>query len=350
MLRSSPSAAGSLVREQRGACRAGVETSGPSACGDAAVRRRRGRRAARRSRLREKGTALTTTGTAERAWLEEPGAHRLLVADTDDQRRTRAAAWVAHQLARGTKIYYKGRLPEGHQPHQHWLTGPTGAPGAHHALTTGQLEFLDFPTVLQRSHGTTEGLRQLLTDECERAIADGWPTIAMSQESPHHPMTDTTDTTGFTDQEHTFDTLATHWPLTTLCQLTTTEETPTATWETNALHYRHITDVHWSGHYHHHRWHLHGALDAHIAMRFSAALCGALAAARSSPRGPDLHIDLSAVDLVDFACAQVLVLNGVSASHRQRVVLHHATSFVRHTIIAAGRTRTLLFDDETSGW
>lgn len=288
----------------------------------------------------------TITGTEARAPLHTPGTHRLLVADTDGHRRVRAGSWVGRELARGAKVYYKGWLDEGARAEQHWIVGPSGAPGAPDAFASGQLEFLDFPSVIERCGGTTEGLFKLQTDEVERALDEGWPSVAMSQESPHRPMVDEDEAAELAAQERGYDLLADRWPLSTLCQLTIDEENAAANWETAAVHYREISDVHWSSSHHGGCWQLRGALDAHVARRFSAAVYGALDEARRSPSGPDLHIDLAAVEFMDFACAQILLLNARSAAREQKIVLHRAGDFLRHLIIAAGRPRSVLFSDE----
>lgn len=289
---------------------------------------------------------MTTTETGRPSRLHRPGTHGLLVADTDVDRRTRTAAWVGRELARGSKVYYKGWLDDGAPPDRHWIAGPRGAPGGGAALASGQLEFLDFPAVVQRCGGTTEGLFQLQDDECRRAVGDGWPSVAMSQESAHRPMADDDEAVEFAAQEQGYDVLATRWPLVTLCQLTVEEENRRAAWESAAVHFREITDVHWSSTFYDGCWQPRGELDAHVVARFGAALEGALRDALQAADGPDLHVDLAAVEFMDFACAQVLMLNARSASQRQRVMVHRAPPIVRHMIVAAGRPATLVFDDE----
>lgn len=261
----------------------------------------------------------------------------------------RAARWVAKELTRGAKVYYKGWLPRGAQPHDHWIAGPNGAAGAGAAVASGQLEFRDFPSVIELCGGTTHGLFQLQTAECKRAMDEGWPTVAMSQESAHRPMVDDDEAVEFTAQERGYDTLTERWPLSTLCQLTVAEENDAAARESAAVHYREITDVHWSSSFYDGRWQPRGVLDAHVAQRFGAALYGALHDARVSADDPDLHVDLAAVESMDFACAQILMLHARSVSREQRIVLHRATDFLRHLVIAAGRPRTMVFDDEVDG-
>lgn len=289
---------------------------------------------------------MTTTDSGSTALLRAPGTHALLVADTDADRRARAAAWVGRELERGSKVYYKGWVPDGAPPDRHWIVGDEGAPGGAAAFASGQLEFLDLPTVVQRCGGTAEGLFELQDDECRRAVDEGWPSVAMSQESPHRPMADDDELSALAAQEHGYDVLAGRWPLTTLCQLTVDEESGPAAWETAAAHFREIADEHWSSSYSDGRWQPHGELDAHVVLRFSAAVDGALRDALHSVDGPDLHVDLADVEFMDFACAQVLMLAARAAPRPQRVVVHRAATMQRRLIVAAGRPASLLFDDE----
>lgn len=272
----------------------------------------------------------------------EPGTHRLVVADTGRLVRMQAAQWVGHELARGSKVYYKG-WPANGGTTQPWIAGPDGAAGAREALRSGQLEFADFPTVIERCGGTTDGLFRLQSDECARAVDEGWPSVAMSQESAHRPMADQAEAAELARQEGGYDVLATRWPLRTLCQLAVDEENPGAAWETATVHFREIVDGHWSAGVIGGRWHLYGILDAPVAQRFSAALHGALRSARGTP---GLEIDLSAVESMDFACAQILMLHARSMSRELRLVLYGTRDHIRYLIIAAGRPRSLLFDDE----
>ena len=79
--------------------------------------------------------------------LDVPASrHTLNVADAVDQGRRGTASWVERELAHGSKVFYKGWLPDGRRPDQHWLTGPAGPRGARDALVSGQMEFLDIPT------------------------------------------------------------------------------------------------------------------------------------------------------------------------------------------------------------
>ncbi len=159
------------------------------------------------------------------------GAHGLLVADTDRERRVGAAAWVDRQLTGGAKVYYKGWLDDGEDPRDHWIAGHGGAPSARGALATGQLEIMGFPEVVSICGGTTEGLHQLLHREVEQAITQqGWARVALSQESARRPMADETEAAEFAAQEAAYDDLARAWPVTTLCQLTLADENVAAIW------------------------------------------------------------------------------------------------------------------------
>lgn len=264
------------------------------------------------------------------------GAHGLLVADTDRERRVGTAAWVDRQLSGGAKVYYKGWLDDGEDPGRHWLARAGGASRAGGALESGQLEIVAFPAVVRACGGTTEGLHALLTDEVERAVAgQGWSRVAMSQESARRPMADEAEAAEFAAQEAAYDELARRWPLTTLCQLTLADENPAAAWESAALHHHQLLDPQWSASSADDRWWVRGTLDAHVTERFGAALYGALREARVAPGGPDLHVDLSGVDFVDLAFVQTLFLTA-RAAPRQRVVVHDCSPFVRRVIEAVG--------------
>lgn len=291
---------------------------------------------------------MTTTEPGRSERLHKPGSHALLVADTDAHRRTRAAAWVGRELARGSKVYYKGWASDGAPADRHWIVGPGGAPGGGAALASGQLEFLDFPTVVERCGGTTEGLFELQDEECRRAVDAGWPSVAMSQESARRPMADDHEASEFAAQEYGYDLLASRWPLTTLCQLTIDEENVRAAWESAAVHFRELVDEHWSSSHYGGCWQPRGELDVHVAARFGAALGGALREAVHAADGPDLHVDLAAVEFIDVACVQVLLRGGAAVAGRQRVILHRAPPLLRHLVLAAGRPTGLLFGEEES--
>jgi anti-anti-sigma regulatory factor len=64
---------------------------------------------------------------------------------------------------------------------------------------------------------------------------------------------------------------------------------------------------------------------------------GALRSARTHEDGPDLHLDLSAVDFMDVSCAQILMLAARSAPPDQHMVLHGGPRFLRRLFDAVGR-------------
>jgi anti-anti-sigma regulatory factor len=265
--------------------------------------------------------------------------HTLNVADAVDQGRRGTASWVERELAHGSKVFYKGWVPDGRRPDQHWITGPAGPRGARDALASGQLEFLDFPTVVERSGATADGVIKLYRDEVERALDDHWPTVAMTQESPGLPMADNADLVSqYITWEAGFDALTEQWPVRLLCQLSVPDESETAIWETVAVHHHDVVDGFWSataddtG-----LWTPRGDLDAHVARRFGAAVHGALRAARRREDCVDLHVDLSAIDFMDVACAQILMLAARSAPSGQQMVLHGGPRFLRRLFDAVGR-------------
>lgn len=271
------------------------------------------------------------------------GAHGLLLADTDRERRVGAAAWVDRQLRTGAKVYYKGWLTDGDDdPQNHWLLGRGGAPTARDASESGQLEIVGFPEVVARCGGTTEGLHALLSGEVERAVRQGFARVAMSQESARRPMVDEAEAAEFAAQESAYDDLARRWPLTTLCQHNVAEENAAATWESAALHHHQLLDPQWSASLSRRRWYLRGTLDAHVTERFGAALYGALREAHAAGDGPDLHVDLSGVEFADLAFAQTLFLTAHSVAAEQRVVLHGASAFLHRLFETVGRPRSVL--------
>lgn len=272
-----------------------------------------------------------------------PARHTLLVTDGADQGRRGAASWVEQELSLGSKVYYKGWLPEGHRADQHWIAGPAGPRGARDALTTGQLEFLDFPTLVERSGATADGVLAVYRGEVERAIDDLWPTVAMTQESPELPMADDVDLVAeYARWEAGFDDLCERWPVRMLCQLCVAAESERSVWETVAVHHRDIVDGFWSATADDGHWQPRGDLDAHVARRFGAAVHGALRTARDGEHGPDLHLDLSGVDFMDVACAEILMLAARSAPADQHVVLHGGSRFLRRLFDAVGRPPTVI--------
>ncbi|MEJ2865823.1 STAS domain-containing protein [Actinomycetospora flava] len=267
-----------------------------------------------------------------------PSHHTLLVTDAVDQGRRGAASWVEQELSLGSKVFYKGWLPEGGRADQHWLTGPAGPRGARDALSTGQLEFLDFPTLVERSGATANGVLAVYKGEVERALDDLWPTVAMTQESPELPMADDAGLVSeYATWEAGFDDLTHRWPVRMLCQLCVASESERAVWETVAVHHRDVVDGFWSATADDGHWQPRGDLDAHVARRFGAAVHGALRTAREAEHGPDLHLDLSGVDFMDVACADILMLAARSAPAGQHVVLHGGPRFLRRLFDAVGR-------------
>jgi anti-anti-sigma regulatory factor len=273
--------------------------------------------------------------------------HTLLVADAVEHARRGTASWLERELAHGSKVYYKGWLPSGRRPDQHWITGPAGPRGARDALATGQLEFLDYPTVIERCGVSADGVLALYRDEVERALEDQWPTVAMTQESPELPMADHAQVSEYTTWEAGFDVLTDRWPVRMLCQLSVPDENETAVWETVAVHHRDLVDGFWAATEDGGRWRPTGDLDAHGARRFGAAVHGALRAARERADGPDLHVDLSAVDFMDVACAEILMLAARSVPEDQHVILHGGPRFLRRLFDAVGRPATVRESGDT---
>lgn len=259
-------------------------------------------------------------------------SHTLVVAPTDRARQAGAAAWVDRELAAGAKVYYKGWAPE--PPAQHWLTGREGSERARTALASGQMEFLDFPTVVERAGGNAVGLGRLLIDEVERALDEGWRRVAMTQESFHRPMADEAELAEFIAQEAWFDRLGERRPLQVLCQLTLDEENAAAVDAAAAVHHRDLVDVGWSARVVDGRWRPAGDLDVVVAHRVAAALRGAL----REPTLPDadgLHVDLTEVTFLDRAAAHALC--AVAAAPRppgaaDRLVVHGANPVARRLL------------------
>lgn len=271
--------------------------------------------------------------------------HMLLVSDTVAEQRAGTAGWVDEQLTDGAKVFYKARPRGWDGGDPGWLLGAAGAPGAPRALATGQLEIADFAGVVEVAGGTTAGLHRLLTDEVTRGMREGWPRVAMCQESPSHPLADEAELAEFSAQEASYDYLAARWPVTTLCQLTLAWETPAARWETAALHHGGILDARWSASWARGRWQVRGELDISVVTRFAAALHGALRARRDTDGDPTLHVDASGVEFFDLACAQAVMLAAHAAARHQQIVIHHAGDSLRDKIIAVGQPRTLSFAD-----
>lgn len=286
-----------------------------------------------------------------------PPAHLLFVADNERMQRAGTGAWLDRELARGAKVYYKGWIDPGTTIDRHWLAGPAGPRRGREAVASGQLEFCDFPTVIEHCGGTTAGLRRLQADEVSRAMDEGWPAVAMTQESAQRPMADDAEAAEFAVQERGYDELIRDWPLRVLCQLVTPAENDAAIWESAAVHHEWLVDGPWSAtgpvdesaaprRMPGVRWSVRGELDAWVARRFGGALAGALRRARESAAGPHLHVDLSEVTFMDVACARMLTLAARSMPSGQEVRAHGASRTVRRLLDAVERPRTLLVDDE----
>lgn len=269
-------------------------------------------------------------------------AHALQVADTDHAQRVGAAAWVDRELAFGAKVYYKGWLGEDGRVEKHWIAGPEGTRRTREALRSGQLEFLDLPTLIDRcaaaADGFTAGLHRIQVEELDRALADGWPSVAMTQESPRRELADDAEVAEFARQEGGYDALVARAPLRVLCQLTTAVENEVHVFESLGVHHRHVLDVGWGVALSDGRWRLRGDLDAHVARRFGGALAGAL---REKATGADLHIDLTDVGFVDVACAQLLVHAARAEPECRRIVLHDPPRLLRRLLDVLQRPASL---------
>ena len=269
-------------------------------------------------------------------------AHALQVADTDHAQRVGAAAWVDRELAFGAKVYYKGWLGDDGRVEKHWIAGPEGTRRTREALRSGQLEFLDLPTLIDQcaadAEGFTAGLHRIQAEELDRALADGWPSVAMTQESPRRELADDAEVAEFARQEGGFDALVARAPLRVLCQLTTAVENEVHVFESLGVHHRHVLDVGWGVALSDGRWRLRGDLDAHVARRFGGALAGAL---REKATGVDLHIDLTEVGFVDVACAQLLVHAARAEPECRRIVLHDPPRLLRRLLDVLQRPTSL---------
>ena len=271
-------------------------------------------------------------------------AHLLQVAESDHAQRVGTAAWVDHELAFGAKVFYKGWLGEDGRLEKHWLAGPQATVRTRRALASGQLEFLDFPRLIERCEGTTEGLHRLQAEELHSALRDGFPSVAMTQESSRRQLVDDVEVTEFARQEGGYDALAAQWPLHVLCQLTTTVENDVHIVESLGIHHGGIADLGWGAGLDAGRWSVHGDLDAHVAQRFGGALTGALRRA-ADPTPTDLHVDLSRVGFVDVACAQLMVLAARSVPPGQRLVLHDPPRLLRRLLDALQKPASIVLAD-----
>ena len=271
-----------------------------------------------------------------------PRAHALQVTDHGHAQRAGTAAWVDRELAFGAKVYYKGWLGDDGRVETHWIAGPEGTRRIREALRSGQLEFLDFPALVERCEGTTEGLFRVQTEELERALGEGWPSVAMTQESSRRELIDDTETAEFARQEGGYDRLVARAPLRVLCQLDTSVENEMHVFTSLGVHHRRVVDVGWEVALDDGRWRIHGDLDAHVASRFGGALAGAL---RDKVTGDDLHIDLAEVGFVDVACAQLLVHAARAEPESRRVVLHDPPRLLRRLLDVLQRPASLVVVD-----
>lgn len=268
--------------------------------------------------------------------------HTLLVAEDDQQRRASAAAWVERALAVGDKVFYKGWQDPQEAPDRHWLAGPDGVRAAPEAFRTGQLELANYAVVLDAAGWTNEGVRKYHTAEIERAFDEGWTSVAMAHETVKREMADEQEAVDVAEHEAGYDVLMDRWPLRVLCQLTVAEENDTAAWETVAMHHRDLVDGPWSAGEVGGLWQPRGEIDAYVARRFGAAAVGAMRLARRQA-DPDLHADLSAVEFVDVAAVQMLMLAARSAPSGQRVVLHDAPRMLTRLVEAVGRPDSVVY-------
>lgn len=250
-----------------------------------------------------------------RVLRRRPGSrsHTLLCGGTEDV-HTGTAAWVRHELVGGSKVLYKGWLADDRLDAGHWLHGPV----VDAALDRGQLTVLGFATVVDRCGGTTEGLARLQAREVRDALHDGWPTVAMVQETTGRALADEAEIAEFARQERGYDRLARLWPLNTLCQLDLDAERPVAVRESVAVHHDDVVAPSWSGATVAGRWHLAGELDLAGRDQLRAALRGVLVAHANR----DVHLDLARVTFLDSACAEVFVDAARATVPRRRFVLH----------------------------
>ena len=283
-----------------------------------------------------------TVDAGPRAAAGTPRAHALHVADSGHAQRVGTAAWVDRELAFGAKVYYKGWLGDDGRVEKHWIAGPEGTRRTREALRSGQLEFLDFPALIERCEGTTEGLHRVQAEELERALAEGWPSVAMTQESSRRELVDETEIAEFARQEGGYDTLVARAPLRVLCQLDTSVENEVHVFKSLGVHHRYVVDVGWDVALDDGRWRLRGDLDAHVAQRFGGALAGAL---RDKVTGDDLHVDLAEVGFVDVACAQLLVHAARAEPESRRVVLHDPPRLLRRLLDVLQRPTSLVVVD-----
>lgn len=279
-----------------------------------------------------------------RTLADRPRLHTLTVGETDRQRRRSVSQWVGDELAHGAKVLYKGWLDDAPGPSGHWLLGPSGARGARDALTTGQLEFMDIPTLAELTGATARGLLELHHQEARTALREGYARIAMSGESPRRAM-GPGEADELAAHERGLTDIVSSWPVTVLCQLSVVQENQASIVETVGAHHRDLVDGDWAASEVDGVWCLCGDLDAYVARRFAAALRAALR--DDTPRGghPDLHVDLTRVEFMDVACATMLGLAAQSADRDRRIVLHRPALIVRRLLHAVGLPRSVVLDE-----
>lgn len=281
-----------------------------------------------------------------------PGDHTLLVSETELHRRAGVGRWVTAELSGGAKVIYIGRLPIGASTADtHWLAGPSGPRVTREALGSGQMVFVDLPTVLARTGGRAAELLALQSDAVRVALDEGWERVSMSAESPYRPVAD-----GGVEEllahERGLGDLVEKLPLRALCQLAADTEDDRAVWATVGVHHSDLVDETWSATTVRGVWTPVGELDAHVAQRFGAGLHAALEEAeRRHPHPDDLHVDLEGVEFLDVACARLILLTARSTAPEARVVLHRPSRAVRRLIDDVeerGRPRTLVWADATT--
>lgn len=273
----------------------------------------------------------------------DAGAHVLQVAETERAQRAATSAWLDHHLAFGAKVYYKGWLAEDGRS-QHWLAGPGATVRTRRALSTGQLEFTDFPRVIERCGGTSEGLFDLQREELGRGLAEGYTSVAMTQESTGRELARLPEIVEFAHQESGYDALVREHPLDVLCQLTAGAENVVHVVESMGVHHRELVDSGWAASTVDGRWTLRGDLDSRVAQRFGGALTGALQRSATRTDGAaDLHVDMGAVEFVDVACAQLMVLTARGAASGQQLVVHSPPRLLRRMLDALERPATIVY-------
>lgn len=278
-----------------------------------------------------------------------PGAHTLLVSESEVHRRAGVTRWLARQLGAGAKVIYTGRLPAaGSSGEKHWLTGPSGPRGTHEALSSGQLVLVDLEAVVAETGGRAIELLQMQADATLHALDEGWPRVALSAESAHRAM-DEGEAEQIVAHERGLGNLVDELPLRALCQLAADTEKDTAVWEVVGVHHSDLVDETWSATTIDGVWTPAGDLGPHVARRFGAGLHAALVEAEQRhPHPDDLHVDLADVDFLDVACARLLLLTARSTTGGARVVLHHPSRAVRRLVDDVeerGRPRTLIWAD-----